>query len=242
MFFASDFHLGVDAVLSSLEREKKVVAWLETIRHEAAVIYLLGDIFDFWFEYATAVPRGQVRLLGKLAQLADEGTELHFFTGNHDMWVFDYLSGEIGLKVHRKALLTEISGKRFYLAHGDGIGPGDHKYKFIKRVFANPFCQWLFARLHPNFGIGLARYFSHKSRLATEEEVFYGEKEWQVIHSRQMLEKHGDIDFFIYGHRHLPNDIPLTGNSRFINLGDWVSHFTYAVFDGQDLSLEKFDS
>ncbi|MCB0397250.1 MAG: UDP-2,3-diacylglucosamine diphosphatase, partial [Flavobacteriales bacterium] len=226
IYFASDFHLGAPDEESSREREKNIVAWLRSIEGDAETVFLMGDVFDFWFEYKTAVPRGHVRLLGQLAQMADNGIRLVFFTGNHDMWAFDYLEKEIGMEIHRKPLLTELKGKRFYLAHGDGIGPGDHKYKFLKAVFANPLCQWLFARLHPNFGIGIAQYFSRKSRLSTEDETFYGDKEWQVIHSRDMLKEHGKIDFFIYGHRHLANDIPLKETARFINLGDWIYYLS----------------
>ena len=238
--FISDLHLGVPDHAGSLEREKKVVAWLDAIKSNCKTLYLLGDVFDFWFEYKTAVPRGFVRLLGKLAELRDAGTQIHFFTGNHDMWAFDYLEKEIGVIIHRHPVQVEMGGKKFYLAHGDGIGPGDHKYKMLKKIFASKLCQWLFARLHPNLGIGIAQYFSRRSRLSTEDEVFYGDKEWQVIHSREVLKKE-HIDYFIYGHRHLANDIELENGARFINLGDWISLYTYAEFNGSELVLKKFN-
>ncbi|MCB0429517.1 MAG: UDP-2,3-diacylglucosamine diphosphatase [Flavobacteriales bacterium] len=240
IFFISDLHLGVPDHAGSLEREKKVVAWLDAIKSNCKTLYLLGDVFDFWFEYKTAVPRGFVRLLGKLAELRDAGTQIHFFTGNHDMWAFDYLEKEIGVIIHRHPVQVEMGGKKFYLAHGDGIGPGDHKYKMLKKIFASKLCQWLFARLHPNLGIGIAQYFSRRSRLSTEDEVFYGDKEWQVIHSREVLKKE-HIDYFIYGHRHLANDIELENGARFINLGDWISLYTYAEFNGSELVLKKFN-
>ncbi len=242
IYFISDFHLGAPNPEKSLEREKRIVRWLDHIKSDAAEIYLLGDVFDFWFEYKYAVPRGYVRLLGKLAELHDSGITLHYFTGNHDMWVFDYLPKEIGVKVYREPVTRMIGNRNFFIGHGDGLGPGDHGYKFIKKVFANKFCQWLFARLHPNLGIPLALYFSRKSRIATgtTDEKFLGEeKEWLVLHSREILKKQ-HFDYFIFGHRHLPLDIRLNENSRYVNLGEWINYNTYAVFDGHDLKLEEF--
>ena len=243
IYFISDFHLGAPDAASSLVRERKIVRWLSHAAHDASEIYLMGDVFDFWFEYKHAVPRGYVRLLGKLAELSDRGIKLHYFTGNHDMWVFDYLPKEIGVVLYREPIEREVGGKRFYIGHGDGLGPGDHGYKFIKKVFANKVCQWLFARLHPNFGIPLALYFSRKSRIATgtSDEKFLGEeKEWLVVYSKEILAtKH--FDYFVFGHRHLPLDIQLNDRSRYLNLGEWITHFTYAVFDGTELRLEKFD-
>ncbi|HEX5000988.1 MAG TPA: UDP-2,3-diacylglucosamine diphosphatase [Bacteroidia bacterium] len=244
IYFISDFHLGAPDPVKSLEREKRIVRWLEMIKNEAAEIYLLGDVFDFWFEYKRVVPRGYVRLLGKLAELSDAGVKIHYFTGNHDMWVFDYLPAEIGMTLYRKPVTRTINGKTFYIGHGDGLGPGDHSYKFIKKVFANPVCQWLFARLHPNFGIGLANYFSRKSRIATgtADEKFLGEEnEWLVIYSKEILQKE-HFDFFIFGHRHLPIDMPLPEGSRYLNLGEWINHNTYAEFDGTSLLLKTFES
>lgn len=243
IYFISDFHLGVPDHARSLEREKKIVRWLNSIRDKAAAIYLMGDVFDYWFEYKHAVPKGYVRLLGKLAELSDAGVELHYFTGNHDMWVFDYLPDEIGLQLHREPIFREYNGKKFYLGHGDGLGPGDHGYKFIKKVFANRVAQWLFARIHPNFGISLMKYFSKKSRIATgdDDSIFLGEdKEWLVIHCKEVLQKE-HFDYFIFGHRHLPLDIRLNDKSRYINLGEWISHFMFAEFDGQDVMLLKFE-
>ncbi len=236
----------------SIAREKRIVAWLETIKQDCEELYLLGDVFDFWFEYRTVVPRGFVRLLGKLAEISDCGIPIHYFTGNHDMWTFDYLVQELKVQLHRQPIEKIYNGKSFYIGHGDGLGPGDHGYKFIKKVFASKVCQWLFARLHPNFGIGIANYFSSKSRIATGtvDEKFLGEeKEWLVIHSKELLsQKH--VDFLIFGHRHLPLDIEFTptlskgegvnGSSRYINLGDWVRYNSYAVFDGENLELKYF--
>lgn len=243
IYFASDFHLGVPTYEKSLEREKRIVRWLDRIKHDCAELYLLGDVFDFWFEYKKAVPRGYVRLLGKLAEFTDAGIPVHYFTGNHDMWVFDYLPHEINVKIYREPIEATYGGKSFYIGHGDGLGPGDHGYKFIKKVFASKVCQWLFARLHPNLGISIADYWSRKSRIATGtvDEKFLGEeKEWLVIHSKELLEKK-HYDYLIFGHRHLPLDIKLDDKSRYINLGEWIQYNSYGVFDGKELKLEYFE-
>jgi len=242
IYFASDFHLGVPDYEKSLVREKRIVEWLDIIKKDAEELYLLGDVFDFWFEYKTVVPRGYVRLLGKLAELSDSGIIIHYFTGNHDMWTFDYLSKELNVKIYREPIEKEYAGKQFFIGHGDGLGPGDHGYKFIKKVFASPVSQWLFAILHPNIGIGIAEYFSRKSRIATgttDEKYLGEEKEWLVIHSKELLEKK-HYDFLIFGHRHLPLDIKINGSSRYINLGDWIRYFSYGVFDGVEFRLEYF--
>ena len=219
-----------------------MVSWLDKISVDAEEIFLLGDLFDFWFEYKRVVPKGFVRVLGKLAQISDSGIPIHIFTGNHDMWLFDYLPEEIGAKIHHQNVSREFAGIKFYIGHGDGMGPGDYGYKFIKKVFANSFCQWLFAKIHPDLGMAIAHYWSGKSRISQgrADETFLGnDKEWLVIYAREIL-KTSPVNYFIFGHRHLPLDIPLSANSRFINLGDWVNHFSYAVFDGKDLRLEYF--
>lgn len=204
----------------------------------------MGDVFDFWFEYKTVVPKGYTRLLGTIAHIADSGIPVHFFTGNHDMWSFTYFQEELGVKLYKEPVLKEIDGKKFFLGHGDGLGPGDKGYKFIKKVFSNPLCQWLFARLHPNFGIGLANYFSRKSRMANAEadEIFLGEnEEWLIQFCKDYLLKNPPVDYFIFGHRHLPLDIPLDKGARYINLGEWVKYNSYAVFDGKNVELKYFE-
>jgi UDP-2,3-diacylglucosamine hydrolase len=242
IYFASDFHLGVPDYARSLEREKLVVKWLDEIRRDAKEIYLMGDIFDFWFEYGSVVPKGYVRLLGKLAEITDSGIPVYFFTGNHDMWMKGYFPHELGIPVYRDPVQREFNGKKFYLGHGDGLGPGDHGYKFIKKIFASRFCQWLFARFHPNFGMSLAQYWSKKSRISngTKDEEFHGEeREWLVTYAKEILQKE-HFDYFIFGHRHLPLDIKLNEKSRYVNLGEWVNYCSYAVFDGEKLELKYF--
>ena len=242
IYFASDFHLGVPSHEISLTREKRIVKWLDEIKGDAAEIFLMGDLFDFWFEYKYTVPKGFVRLLGKMAELVDSGVPITLFTGNHDMWMFDYLPKEIGVTIHRDPITRTYNNKKFYLGHGDGLGPGDHGYKFIKKVFANPVCQWLFERLHPNFALRIANFWSHKSRIsnAPKDEQFKGEEgEWLVTYSKDVLKKE-HVDYFIFGHRHLPLDIKLNEKSRYVNLGEWVNYNTYAVFDGEKLELKYY--
>lgn len=243
IYFLSDFHLGVPDAKASRIRELRIVQWLDSVKKDAAEIYLLGDVFDFWFEYRHAVPKGFIRLQGKLAELSDSGIKLHYFTGNHDMWVFDYLPSEIGMELYRKPIVREIDGKKFFIGHGDGLGPGDYKYKFIKKVFASKICQWLFARIHPNAGIALAHYWSRKSRIATgnyDEHYKGDDKEYLVVFAKEELKKQ-HIDFFIFGHRHLVIDMTVGENSRYINLGDWIKFNTYAVWDGRQLNLLTFN-
>ncbi|MDP1621936.1 MAG: UDP-2,3-diacylglucosamine diphosphatase [Bacteroidales bacterium] len=247
IYFASDFHLGIPDHDSSLIREKKLIAWLDLAQYDAAEIFLMGDLFDFWFEYKTAIPRGYARLLGKLAEITDAGILVHLFRGNHDMWAFDYLTSEIGILLHRNPEFHEFHGRHFYLAHGDGLGPGDRGYKFIKRVFANRVNQWLFRQLHPDIGIRLALFWSRKSRNANlgKEKIHQDLnlkliRERITVHSLELLKQHPELDYLIYGHYHCPLDAPLTDKARQLVLGDWITHFTYAVFDGESLELKVF--
>lgn len=242
IYFASDFHLGVPNKYESLLREKKLVQWLDDIEKDAQQIFLVGDIFDFWFEYKTVVPRGFTRLLGKIASICDRGIKVHYFTGNHDMWTFGYLEEELGVSLYRNPVEVCINNKQFYIGHGDGLGPGDNGYKFIKKIFSSPISQWLFARLHPNFGIGLANFWSGKSRAANlpVDEVFLGEdKEWLIIYCKEVLQKK-HYNYFVFGHRHLLLDVTLQENSRYINLGDWFKTPHYAVFNGENLILKSY--
>jgi len=243
VYFASDFHLGTPDHESSLVREKKVVRWLDEIKKDAEELFLIGDVFDFWFEYKHVIPKGYTRLLGKLSELSDSGIKIHLFTGNHDVWIFDYLPREIGLSLYREPIYLVMNDKHFLIGHGDGLGPGDRGYKFIKKVFTNKFCQWLFKWIHPDIGISMAEYWSKKSRNSTgEEELNYlgDENEWLVVYAKEKL-KEKDFDYFIFGHRHIPLDVKLNDRARYINLGDWLGHFTYAEFDGKHLSLKKYE-
>ncbi|MEO8762967.1 MAG: UDP-2,3-diacylglucosamine diphosphatase [Ginsengibacter sp.] len=243
IFFLSDFHLGAPDREASLLREKHIVAFLDSIKHEASHIFILGDLFDFWYEYKKVVPKGYVRILGKLAALTDSGIIIKFFVGNHDMWMNGYFENELGIEVFHNPREFEFSGKKFFVGHGDGLGPGDHRYKFLKKVFRNRLSQWAFGALHPRIGIGIADYMSRKSRssAAKIDEHFLGaDKEWLVIFSMEMLQKK-HYDFFIFGHRHFPVDIKLGDNSRYINLGDWIKYNSFAVFDGKDTLLKYYE-
>ena len=232
IYFASDQHLGAPTPEASLPREKKFVAWLDTIKEDAGTVFLLGDLFDFWFEYKTVVPKGFVRVLGKLAELKDVGIDIYFFVGNHDLWMRDYFQKELNIPVFHKPQEFDINGKIFLIGHGDGLGPNDHGYKRMKKVFTFPFFKWLFRWLHPDIGVRLGHYFSVKNKLISgdEDARFLGEEnEWLAQYCRKKLtEKH--YDFFVFGHRHLPLEIELNNNSTYINLGDWIQYFTYGEF------------
>ncbi len=242
IYFASDFHLGAPNYAESRDREDRIVRWLNFIEPTCSELFLMGDVFDFWFEYHTVIPKGFIRLQGKLAQMADAGIKIYFFKGNHDMWVDDYFTKEIGIEIISDELIINRGGKKFYLHHGDGLGPGDAKYKFLRKVFRNQFCQWLFAVLPPRIGLFVANGWSSKSRISNnQKEIFAGEEnEWLAIFAKeQLLKEH--FDYFIFGHRHLPLNIKLNENSSYINIGEWINYNSYAVFDGNKLSLAYFE-
>lgn len=244
IYFLSDFHLGAPDYDTSLTREKKIVSFLDDIRKDAAVVFIIGDLFDFWFEYKNVVPKGYVRILGKLAELTDSGIPVHFFVGNHDMWMKDYFQKELNIPVYYEPVTFEFNEKKFLIGHGDGLGPGDHRYKFLKKIFRNPVAKALFGAMHPSWGIGLANYFSRKSRAATgsSDQRFLGEEnEWLIVYCKEMLKK-AYYDYFIFGHRHLPIDFKLSENSTYINTGDWIKYNSYAVFDGTQTTLCYYDS
>lgn len=242
IFFLSDFHLGAPDASSSLVREKRVVAFLDSIKAEACAVFVVGDAFDFWYEYRKVVPKGFVRLLGKLAELTDAGIPVHFFVGNHDMWMKDYFSAELNIPVFFEPRTYVFNDRKFLIGHGDGLGPGDHGYKFLKKIFRNPLCQWLFGILPPVVGMGLAQISSQRSRAVTGDNdgVFLGaDKEWLIQYCRERLSQE-KFDYLVFGHRHLPIDFTLTADSRYINLGDWIRYYTYAVFDGQQMQLHSW--
>ncbi len=242
IYFLSDFHLGVPDHASSLERERLVVRFLDEIKGDAAGIFIVGDLFDFWYEYKKVVPKGFVRILGKIAELTDGGIPVWFFVGNHDMWMTDYFQKELNVPVYFEPKMFMFNDKKFFVGHGDGLGPGDHGYKFLKKVFRSPVCRFLFGILPPYIGMGIANYSSKSSRAVTGEDdaQFLGEdKEWLIIYAREMLKKE-HFDYFVFGHRHLPIDFQLNSDSRYINLGDWIRYFSYAVFDGTNLELKYY--
>ena len=243
IYFASDNHLGAPSGRESRPREKKFVRWLEEARKDAAAFFLLGDLFDFWFEYKSVVPKGFTRTLGKLAEITDSGIPVYYFVGNHDLWMQGYFEEELNIPVYHAPQQFELGGKTFLIGHGDGLGPGDKGFKRMKKVFTNPVAKWFFRWLHPDLGVRIAQYFSVKNRLISgEDDVrFLGEEnEWLVQYARRKLEQQ-HYDYFVFGHRHLPLDIALSGSSRYINLGDWIRYFSYGEFDGDTLGLEYFE-
>jgi UDP-2,3-diacylglucosamine hydrolase len=241
IYFLSDFHLGIPDWQKSLEREKIIVRFLEEIRQDAEEIFLVGDMFDFWYEYRKVVPKGHIRLLGKLAELTDSNIPIHFFVGNHDMWMKDYFRTELNIPVYFEPAEFVRQGRTLLVGHGDGLGPGDHGYKRLKKIFRHPVSNFLFGIFPPIIGMGLANYLSRRSRAATmNEQVFLGEeKEWLITYSKEVLSQK-NIDFFVFGHRHLPIDFRLSGTCRYINLGDWIHYFTYAVLENGEMTLRSY--
>jgi UDP-2,3-diacylglucosamine hydrolase len=242
IYFSSDNHLGAPTAKESLPRERVFVKWLEEIEHEAAAIFLLGDLFDFWFEYKKVVPKGFTRVLGTLARIADKGIPIFFFVGNHDLWMHDYFEEELGIPVFKTPRQFKLGDKLFFIGHGDGLGPGDLGFKRMKKVFVHPFSKWLFRWLHPDLGVRLGHYLSVKNKLISgkEDQRYLGDdKEWLVQYALRKLES-AHYDYFIFGHRHLPIDIPIGRSSRYLNLGDWISYFSYGVYDGKTIRLDYF--
>ncbi|MCS4237187.1 UDP-2,3-diacylglucosamine hydrolase [Myroides gitamensis] len=241
VYFASDQHFGAPTREKSIPREQLFLAWLNEKEEDMGALFILGDLFDFWFEYKTVVPKGFVRILGKLAMLRDKGIPIYFFVGNHDLWMNDYFQKELGIPVFHEPQVFTINGKRFFIGHGDGLGPGDLGYKRMKKVFTNRFSKWLFNWLHPDIGVRLAQYLSVKNKLISgaEDVRFLGEdNEWLVLYAKRKLEQQ-HYDYFVFGHRHLPMVIDLNQQSKYINLGDWINYFTYGHFDGE-FHLEKY--
>ncbi|WP_412987277.1 UDP-2,3-diacylglucosamine diphosphatase [Pontimicrobium sp. IMCC45349] len=242
IYFASDNHLGAPTKEASKPREKKFVAWLDSIKDDAAAIFLLGDLFDFWMEYKTVVPKGFTRTLGKLAEISDSGIPIYFFVGNHDLWMNGYFEEELNIPVYHKPKEFTFNNKTFLIGHGDGLGPGDKGYKRMKKVFTNSFCKWLFRWLHPDIGVKMAQYLSVKNKLISGDEdvKFLGEdNEWLVQYCKHKEnEKHHD--FYIFGHRHLPLQIDINDSAKYINLGDWINYYTFGIFDGKHLSLDTY--
>ncbi|MDA0779480.1 MAG: UDP-2,3-diacylglucosamine diphosphatase [Bacteroidetes bacterium] len=244
VYFASDNHLGAPNHQKSRVREKQFVVWLDTIKADAAAIYLMGDLFDLWIEYKRVVPKGFVRVLGKLAELADSGIPIYFFVGNHDMWMQDYFETELGIPVYYEPQQITLNNTSFFIGHGDGLGPGDKGYKRMKKVFRNPFIQWLYRLVHPDLGLRIAQHMSLKNRLISgdDDKIYNGpDSEWLVHYCKEKL-KTQSTDYFIFGHRHLPLNIELSKTSRYINLGDWLEYNTYAVFDGNSVTLSTWET
>lgn len=244
IYFLSDAHLGSLAIEHRRTQERRLVNFLDSIKHKAEAVYLLGDMFDFWHEYRTVVPKGYTRLLGKISELTDLGVEVHYFYGNHDLWQHDYFEKECGMTIHRKEEVVELYGKTFFLAHGDGLGTTERGFRFIRAMFHNRICQKLFAAVHPRWGMAFGLEWARRSRLKRtdgKEPPYQGEKkETLVCFAKEYLKTHPDINFFLFGHRHIELDLMLRRETRLLILGDWISLFTYAVFDGENMFLETF--
>ena len=239
IYFASDFHLGMPNIEDSHKREKKIINWLNKVEKNAKAIYLVGDIFDFWFEYRKVIPKGFVRLLGKLASLSDNGIEIHLFVGNHDLWMQDYFKKEIGIKIHHKAIILKEQGKQLFIGHGDGLGKGDYFYKFLKKIFTSKICKWAFARLHPNLAFSIAHIWSNSSRKQKQNPFTSKEKEVLFNYCKEQ-QNINPVDYYIFGHRHIPLELKVNDQAEYINLGDWITHNTYATLENGILKLNKY--
>lgn len=241
IYFASDMHLGMHPLPESREREKHLVQWLKKIGPEAKELWLLGDVFDYWFEHRKVVPRGFIRFLGQLADLADHGVKIHIFSGNHDVWLFDYFPEEISAEIHHDPLVVSMGGTTFHLSHGDGLTKKDRGYLFLKSMFRSKFLQWWYARLHPNGTAAFAQWWSRKSRYGKEMVHPYKEdNEEQIIYAREKLKSAPGIDLFVFGHRHIPYDVEIAPGKRAVCLGDWITSYSYGVYDGEEFRLETF--
>ncbi len=242
LYFASDLHFGFPTKEKSFEREKLFIKWLTTIEKDASELFLVGDIFDFWYEYKYVVPKGFIRLFGKLATMSDAGIKIHFFTGNHDIWVFNYLQQEIGMQLYRKPISFECNGKKIYIGHGDGLGPGDHAFKLLKSIFTSKILQKLYSFfVHPDLNFAFGNAWSKKSSKKRNYKFYGVEKEWLILYSREILQK-SHYDYFVFGHRHWALDYPLSDQSRYINLGDWLHYNSFGVFDGEKMYLQTFSA
>lgn len=241
-YFLSDAHLGGKSHQNSIDTERKLCRWLDAVKHDAKAIFLMGDIFDYWFEYRYVVPKGFTRLLGKLATMTDDGIEIHFFAGNHDLWLTDYLSSECGLIIHLEPYVTELNGRKFFLAHGDGLGDDSKSFRFLRKIFHSKFLRKCFSAIHPRWTIPFAHAWSSSSRESKGAIPYLGEdREHLVRFSKEKLKESPDIDYFIFGHRHILLDLPVGSKSRLVILGDWISLFSYAVFDGKNLLLTQWN-
>lgn len=243
IYFASDFHLGIDARDDTQKREQKIVAWLDACKKDAYAIFLVGDLFDFWFEYKHTIPKGYTRFLGKLAELSDAGIELHIFTGNHDLWMFGYFEKELGAKVYHEPQELMIHEQLILIGHGDGVGPGDKGYKMLKRIFTHPFYQWLFHWLHPNIGIGIANFWSGRSRAKANnhEQIFLGEEEWIWSYCKEMQKRKAHA-YYLFGHRHLPLTLEVPPGGTYINLGEWLHSYSYAIYESGEIKLKYWNA
>jgi len=240
IYFASDFHLGTPNMVESHKREKQIVQWLTEIEKDAKAIYLVGDIFDFWFEYNKVVPKGFVRLLGKIANLTDNGTPVHLFAGNHDLWMRDYLETEIGVSIHHGNIIIQEENKKILIGHGDGLGDGDYFYKILKIIFTSKICQWIFARFHPNFSYTLAHKWSKISRKSGEKTMCSNKDKEILFGYCQKQQKINPVDYYVFGHRHIPLEIEINNKATYINLGEWISQKTYGVLEKGKIKLETY--
>lgn len=241
-YFISDVHLGFPDFKTSELRTKKLLQWMDSISKDAARIFIVGDLFDFWFEYKNVIPRGYTHVLSKLIELRNKNIEITIFTGNHDLWMFDFFQTELNINVYHAPQVFHIENKKFFIAHGDGLGNGDYSYKFLKKIFTNPIFQFLFRWLHPDIGMRIAHFWSRKSRYAKGiKEEFHSLDNELLLDYAKDIESNQHHDYYVFGHRHLPLDIEIAASSRYVNLGEWLNYFSYAVFENGQLKISYFN-
>ena len=246
IYFVADAHLGSLAYNDKLNSEKKLVRWMDSIKADCEALYLLGDMIDFWFEHKLVVPKGYARFFGKIAEFTDSGIPVYWFTGNHDIWLFNYVQKELGVIVYNDALEIVLHGKKFYMAHGDGLGDPSLQFRILRKIFHNRFCEILFGTLHPRLSIGFGLAWAKRSRLKREKEpeVYLGEDNEYLIQfakAHAVKSRENAADFYVFGHRHILLDLMISSKSRVIILGDWIHHFSYGEFDGKDFRLKIFE-
>ncbi|MCH5226478.1 MAG: UDP-2,3-diacylglucosamine diphosphatase [Muribaculaceae bacterium] len=242
-YFLSDLHLGAPYLEGARENELRIVRFLDSIKGNADTIYLLGDILDYWYEYKYVVPRGYVRFFGKLAELADAGIKIVWMKGNHDIWIFDYLPAELGIEVKDGTLVEEIHGKKFFLTHGDGVGKIDPKFRLIRSVFRNKFCQWMFSGIHPRWTVPFAYNWSNHSRYTGEARGIPDESLLKNLKEfvKEYHQLHPEIDYFIFGHVHVLSREIMESGCEMIVLGEWIHTFSYAKMGVDGLHLLKWE-
>ena len=237
-YFISDAHLGLGTKEEERAKEQRLIGFLDTILKDASQLFIVGDLFDAWFEYRTVIPKGFHRLLTKLNDLTKRNITVHYLAGNHDYWIRDYFRDELGIKTYHDAFEITIDGKRIFIHHGDGLAGNDTGYKILKKILRNPLNIWLYSWLHPDIGIALARSSSKKSRHYTSTKQ-YGEEDGMIALATRKIEQ--GFDIVMMGHRHEPVCKQI-GKGTYINLGDWITHNTYAEMEHGRVELKSWST
>ncbi len=239
-YFLGDFHFGSPNYKQSKKRELKILSFLNSIESDLKELFLLGDIFDFWYEYKEVVPKGFTRFLGKISQLSDKGINIHLILGNHDMWVLDYFQKELGMNVHHDIIKIRINNNLLMVGHGDGIGKGDFGYKFLKLIFKNKILRFLYRCIHPDIGIKLGIFLSNRKKIGTKDYSISNNE--RIYNYCKQIESNSHHDYYIFGHSHQSIERKINNNSKYINVGDWIKNSNYLVVKNEQIKLKSFCS